>query len=904
MAKHLVIVESPTKAKTIGRFLPESYVVESSIGHVRDLPSSAGEVPAEVKKKPWGRLGVDIEGGFLPVYVIPEGKKKQIAKLKSLMKDAHSIYLATDEDREGESISWHLLEVLKPKVKIERLVFHEITKEAIAKSLTNTRSVDLNLVKAQETRRVLDRLYGYEISPLLWRKIAPSLSAGRVQSVALRWIVEREYQRRRFVSARYWGLIARLAAQKQAFEATLLEINKKRIAVSKDFDENRGALKPSLSQRVSVLNQAEAHALSTRLPSQIWKVLEVQKKSYSSSPAAPFITSTLQQEASRKLYTSAREVMRTAQSLYEKGHITYMRTDSIALSSQAIKAARKEIETRYGKAWVNKTPRQHRSSARNAQEAHEAIRPAGETFAPPESLNHLNPAERRLYELIWKRTLASQMSNAQGQRTQVRLQAGEAVFQTSGKTIDFAGFLRVYVEGSDDPESDLGDQERILPEMQVGDILDCKAVVPQQHTTKPPARYTEASLIKTLESRGVGRPSTFASIIDTILRRDYVHKKNNALVPTFVALAVVRLLEEHFTTLVDSDFTAQMEEALDAIARGERKSLPYLHAFYFGEQTPNGPDAALEKSSPGRGGVGLKTMLEVEIDARKASTLSLDDNKQPGDKDMVVRIGRYGPYLEQDGKRATLPLDLNPDELTLTRAQELLTASNNNAPLGLEPKSGLPIYMKRGRYGPYVQLGESDQEPTLKSLPPNATEETFDLPSAILLLSLPREIGLHPESKTPIVADLGRYGPYLRMDKESRTLKQYEQLFHCTLEEALVLFAQPKAKRWGATVLRTIGAHPSSGKDVNLCNGRYGHYVTDGETNASLRQQNPDTINLEEALELLAQRASVVASKGGIKKKRNASNKKAGITKSTSKKVRTTKVKVAASKKTAATKQS
>jgi DNA topoisomerase-1 len=843
MGKALVIVESPTKARTIARFVGDDYIVESSIGHIRDLPESAKDIPSEVKKLPWARLGIDVEQGFKPLYIVPPGKQKQVAKLKGLLKQADRLYLATDEDREGESISWHLLEVLQPRIPTQRLVFHEITREAIQHALEHPRDIDQRLVRAQETRRVLDRLYGYEVSPVLWRKIAPQLSAGRVQSVAVRLIVNRERERVRFRQALYWDLLGAFRGERgEPFKATLISLDGRRLVTGKDFDDATGQLATGKGDKTGLahLLEADVAALQQRLASAAWRVARIERKPYTQAPPAPFTTSTLQQEGNRKLGHSSRDTMRLAQGLYENGYITYMRTDSTTLSDQAVQAARKQIGTLYGAEFLPERPRVYPSRVKNAQEAHEAIRPAGESFRTPDTVRgELQPAEWRLYEMIWKRTVASQMANASGQRIVLGVEGDGAVFQATGKTIEFPGYLRAYVEGSDDPEAALDDQERILPALAEGEPVRCQGLEPQEHRTQPPARYSEAALIKELERQGIGRPSTYASIIDTIIRREYVSKKGNQLVPSFTAFAVVRLLEQYFTHLVDVDFTAQMENALDAISRGEQESLPYLQRFYHGS-------AELP---------GLHQLIQAEIDPRQACTIPLDD----GDRQhpINVRIGRFGPYLERDGERASLPADMTPDELTPERAQELLAKGSAPDVLGTEPRSGRTVYLKTGRYGPYVQLGEQGEEPRMKSLLPGQTPEQLTLDDALQLLSLPRTVGDDPETGEPVVVDLGRYGPYARRGKDTRSLPSTQALFTLTMEEAQALFRQEKSMRRGATVIRTIGEHPESKATLNLMAGRYGPYVTDGALNASIpRGANPDDVTLEQALALLAERAA------------------------------------------------
>jgi DNA topoisomerase-1 len=845
MGKALVIVESPTKAKTLAKFLSRDYIVESSIGHIRDLPESASEIPAAIKKEPWARLAIDVEHGFKPVYVIPAKKKEQVNKLKSLLKHVDTLYLATDEDREGESISWHLKEVLKPKVPVKRMVFHEITREAIQEALKQPRDIDGRLVTAQETRRVLDRLYGYEISPVLWRKIASGLSAGRVQSVAVRLVVNRERQRRAFKSAAFWDLTGTFAAQGgMPFQAELVAVDGGRLVTGKDFDPATGQRLPDKAH-LAHLDAPAAQALKERLANAAWTVAKVERRPYTQSPPAPFTTSTLQQEANRKLGMSSANTMRTAQALYERGYITYMRTDSTTLSDQAIRAARRQIGERYGAEYVPAEPRVYRGTVRNAQEAHEAIRPAGESFRLPDSLRgELEERELRLYDMIWKRTVASQMPNATGQRilVQVEGRAGGtiATFQATGKTIEFPGFLRAYVEGSDDPEADLGDQERLLPPMAEGQALSCAGLEPVEHITQPPARYSEASLIKELEKEGIGRPSTYASIIDTIIRRDYVFKKGSALVPSFTAFAVVQLMEQYFTHLVDVAFTARMEDALDGISRGEAEPATYLRDFYFG--APSLP--------------GLHKLIQAEIDPRQACTLPLGPDFQS--RNITVRVGKFGPYLERGGERASIPAGMAPDELTVEVAEALLAKGNQPGILGQDPATGKTVYVKVGRFGPYVQLGEQGEEPRMKSLLPGQNPETLTLEQALQLLSLPRQVGIDPASGEPILADLGRFGPYLRKGGDSRSLPSPESLFTVTLEEALEIFAKPKSFRRGQpTILREVGKHPVTGAAVNLLSGRYGPYVSDGETNASIpRGTPPEDITLDQALGLLEERAA------------------------------------------------
>jgi DNA topoisomerase-1 len=867
----LVIVESPAKARTIGKLLGRGYTVEASIGHVRDLPQGAKEIPAEYRGEGWARLGVNVHKDFDPLYIIPQGKTAQVRKLKGLLKDARELFLATDEDREGEAISWHLNEILKPKVPVRRLVFHEITKEAINEALAHPRQIDDALVKAQETRRIVDRLYGYEVSPLLWRKVRPKLSAGRVQSVAVRLIVERERQRMAFVSATYWDLLARLAKQAagQQFEAELISVDGRPIPAGKDFDPATGKLKDA---KFLQLDEAGARQLVERLKSATFRVASIEDKPYTSRPYPPFTTSTLQQEANRKLGFTARRTMQVAQSLYENGHITYMRTDSTSLASVAVEAARDLVTREYGREFLPESPRVYQTKVRNAQEAHEAIRPAGHPFELPEQLrNSLSPDEFKIFDLIWKRTIASQMADARGHRVTVTIEADGAVFQVGGKTIEFPGYLRAYVEGSDDPEGDLADQETVLPAMTVGEQLDCRSLETKSHTTQPPARFSEAALTRALEEMGIGRPSTYASIIDTILAREYVVKRGNALVPTWTAFAVSQLLEGHLPNLVDYQFTAQMEEDLDAISRGERENLAYLRDFYFGN-----------------GQTGLKPHLENkvdEIDARDVSRIRL--GRPQDQEEIVVRVGRYGPFLEQGTRRAAIPEGIAPDELTVEKCLELLSqAQQAEEPLGYDPESGKPVYVKVGRFGPYVQRGTSDDEekPQNASLLKGMTPEQIDLPMALKLLSLPRELGKHSQTGVAVVAHNGRFGPYIKCGEETRSLPADVSPIDVTLEKALELLAQPKAQRRGFGAkrepLKVFEPSPANPQKIELLDGRYGLYVTDGTTNASLPKNfTPEELTPEYAQRLLAERAAAGPSKkaarrGGAKK---SAGKKASV---------------------------
>jgi DNA topoisomerase-1 len=869
MPKPLVIVESPAKAKTIAGLLGAEYDVESSIGHIRDLPRNAADVPAAYKSQPWARLGVDVENDFKPLYVVSREKKDQVRKLKDMVKNASELYLATDEDREGESIAWHLLEVLAPRVPVKRMVFHEITRPAIERAVREWRELDRRLVDAQETRRILDRLYGYEVSPVLWKKVMPSLSAGRVQSVATRLLVERERARMRFTAASYWDLAGRFLPG--SFEARLVELDGRRVATGRDFDEN-GRLS---RQDIALLDEPAARALADTLRDSDFAVRSVEEKPWRRTPHAPFMTSTLQQEAGRKLRFSAARTMRVAQQLYESGFITYMRTDSTTLSAEALSAARSQARALYGDEYVPASPRRYDKKVKNAQEAHEAIRPAGETFRTPEATG-LSGDQRRLYELVWMRTVASQMSDAVGQSVTVRLGAtssnGEdAAFQTSGRVITFPGFLRAYVEGADDPEAELEDQEVRLPRLSVGDPLSVESLEAEGHSTSPPARYTEASLVKALEEMGVGRPSTYASILDTIQNRGYVWKKGSALVPSWTAFAVVGLLERHFGDLVDYGFTAAMEEDLDGIANGDRESIPWLASFYFGDGRP-----------------GLKKLVSEhlgEIDAREVNSIPIGGD----DSDIVVRVGRYGPYVQRVSteERASLPEDLAPDELSVDKANDLLAAGSSERVVGTEPSSGLPVVVKAGRYGPYVQVGEADDgKPRTASLFATMDPSTLTLDEALKLLTLPRVVGSDPADGQEIVAANGRYGPYLKKGSDTRSLESEEMLFSIDLDQALKLFAQPKTRRGrgaAAAPLRELGPDPQSGSPMLLKEGRFGPYVTDGTTNASLRKGDTvEGMTLERAAELLSERRSApprtTRGRGTAKKaaaKKTSSTKKA-----------------------------
>jgi DNA topoisomerase I len=830
--KKLVIVESPAKAKTIAGYLGKDYVVESSIGHIRDLPNNASEIPAKLKGEEWARLGVNVDNDFEPLYVVDSRKKKVVADLKAKLKNADELLLATDEDREGEAIAWHLREVLAPTVPVRRMVFHEITRPAIENALTQTREIDDCLVDAQETRRILDRLYGYGVSPVLWRKIMQGLSAGRVQSVATRLVVDRERERMRFVAAGYWDITATF--DPGSFTARLAAVDGKRVAQGRDFGQD-GALKTADAVQ---LTEADARGLATELAGATFRVSSVEEKPYTRRPAPPFMTSTLQQEASRKLRLSSQQTMRVAQRLYENGYITYMRTDSTTLSESALTAARSQARELYGADAVPAQPRRYERKVKNAQEAHEAIRPAGDRFRTPDDVRReLSAEEFNVYDLIWKRTVASQMADARGQTVSVRIAATEraAEFATAGTVITFRGFLLAYEEGRDEPSGDA--EEKVLPPLQEGDAVAATALEPEGHSTTPPARFTEASLVKALEERGIGRPSTYAAIMGTILDRGYVRKQGQALVPEFLAFSVVQLLERHFPRLVDYTFTARMEDDLDEIAAGEEARSAWLQRFYFGE---NGND-------------GLKTQVEGrldEIDAREVNTVEL-----PG-TDIVVRVGKYGPYLERGGERQTLPPDIAPDELSAERAAEILAQGNQEHELGVDPESGRPVAIRSGRYGPYVtEIVEGDEKPRTASLFASMSPETVTLEDALRLLTLPRSLG--EADGEEILAANGRYGPYVKKGKESRSLESEEQLFTITLEEALAKLAEPKqrGRRAAAPPLKELGDDPVSGKPVVLKEGRFGPYVTDGETNASLRAADSiDSISPERAAELLQER--------------------------------------------------
>lgn len=844
--KRLVIVESPTKATKIAGYLGAGYVVESSRGHIADLPTGASEVPAKYKGEKWARVGVNVDGGFEPIYVVPAEKKRTLTELRAKLKEVDELILATDGDREGEAIAWHLKQQLKPKIPTTRMVFHEITPSAIAEAVNNQRDIDTDLVDAQETRRILDRLYGYEVSPVLWKKVMPKLSAGRVQSVATRLVVDRERERISFRAASYWDLDTLLDAGDQAdpriFSARLNALDGVRVAQGRDFDAQGRAL----SNGLAVLDESAATTLAEALSKATFTVTSVESKPYTRKPYEPFRTTTMQQEAGRKLGMTAQRAMSVAQDLYEGGFITYMRTDSVTLSSAAISAARKQVGELYGEDYLPDRPRVYASKVKNAQEAHEAIRPAGETFLTPESTG-LQGDQLRLYELIWKRTIASQMKDAQGNQLTVRLEAPasgqSAEFVASGRTITFYGFLRAYVESVDAEGATADDSTSRLPELVVGAEIHPERIVPAGHETRPPARYTEPSLVAKLEELEIGRPSTYASIIRTITARDYVFKKGSALVPTWLAFAVTALLEEHFTKLVDYEFTASLEEELDEIALGKASRLGTLRDFYFGSKQSEG--------------AGLHSLVNDlgDIDARALSTFKLDD-------EIVVRVGRYGTYVEDSsGKRANVAEDLPPDGLTPELARELLAAPNGEErEIGTDPVSGNAIIAKAGRFGPYVtEVLPEDAPKSAKartgSLFASMSIETVTLDQALALMSLPRVVGV--DEGVEITAQNGRFGPYLKKGTDSRSLTSEDEIFTITLDQAKAVYAQPKqrGRAQAAPPLRELGADPNSGKPVVVKSGRFGPYVTDGEFNATLRKDDSvEALTLERAAELLAEK--------------------------------------------------
>ncbi|MFD3941264.1 type I DNA topoisomerase [Streptomyces sp. NPDC058579] len=924
--RRLVIVESPAKAKTIKGYLGPGYVVEASVGHIRDLPSGAAEVPekytGEVR-----RLGVDVEHDFQPIYVVNADKKAQVRKLKEQLATVDELFLATDEDREGEAIAWHLLEVLKPKVPVHRMVFHEITKDAIQEAVRNPRELNKRMVDAQETRRILDRLYGYEVSPVLWKKVMRGLSAGRVQSVATRLVVERERERIAFRSAEYWDLTGTFSTGRagdpsdpSSLVARLNTVDGARVAQGRDFGAD-GQLK---SANVLHLDEEKARALAASLTDTSFGVRSVESKPYRRSPYAPFRTTTLQQEASRKLGFGAKATMQVAQKLYENGFITYMRTDSTVLSDTAVSAARAQVTQLYGADYLPEKPRVYAGKVKNAQEAHEAIRPSGDRFRTPAETG-LTGDQFRLYELIWKRTVASQMKDATGNSVTVKI-GGRAAdgrdveFSASGKTITFHGFMKAYVEGADDPNAELDDRERRLPQVAEGDALSAEEITVDGHATKPPARYTEASLVKELEEREIGRPSTYASIIGTILDRGYVFKKGTALVPSFLSFAVVNLLEKHFGRLVDYSFTAKMEDDLDRIARGEAQAVPWLKRFYFGEGAGAATGAAADAGNgDGDHLGGLKELVTDlgAIDAREISSFPVGDG-------IMLRVGRYGPYVERGEKdteghqRADVPEDLPPDELTVAHAEELLAKPSGDFELGADPVSGNQIVAKDGRYGPYVteilpedtpKTGKNAVKPRTASLFKSMALDTVTLEDALKLMSLPRVVGADAEG-VEITAQNGRYGPYLKKGTDSRSLTDEEQLFTITLEEALAIYAQPKQRGRAAAKppLKELGTDPVSEQPVVVKDGRFGPYVTDGETNATLRTgDSVEDITPERGYELLAEKRAKAPAKKTAKKapaKKTAAKKAAPAKKTAAKKTAakktTTAAKTTAAKKTTA----
>ena len=856
--KKLVIVESPTKAKTIRKFLGKDYIVESCMGHIRDLPQSAKDIPEKIKKEKWASLGVNVDKNFEPVYCVPKDKLKVVKLLKEKLEECSELYLATDEDREGESISWHLTEVLKPKVPMKRMIFNEITKEAILKSLKDTRQIDFNLVKAQEARRILDRLVGYTISPLIWKKVAYGLSAGRVQSVAVRLIVEKEHDRIQFRKAEYWGVLAELEKDGAKFESRLQNWKGQRVATGQDFDGTTGKLKEG--RDILILDGKVARELATSLKTKPWQVSEVEEKPTTRKPSAPFITSTLQQESNRKLGLGSRETMQVAQKLYEQGFITYMRTDSTFLSQEAINAARSCIQSKYGKEYLPAAPRLFDAKkAKGAQEAHEAIRPAGNEFQDPEQTG-LSGTQLKLYELIWKRTVASQMVDARQKQVSAKIQVGDGTFAASGMTIEFPGFLRAYVEGSDDPDAELAEREVRLPALKKSETVKCATLNPTQHETKPPARYTEASLVQTMEKEGIGRPSTYASIIGTIIDRGYVRKGGTALVPTFTAMVVSKLLKTYLTQYVDLGFTSEMERSLDQIADGDLDSQDYLAKIYSGK-------------------TGLRALVdsqEKKIDPETARTILIE-----GLEKFDFRVGKYGAYVctQRDGAEvcASIPESETPADITAEAANKLIDQKINGADaLGKDPKTGLPVYALTGRYGPYVQLGDisgEDAKPKRVSVPAGTPLENVTLPQALELLSLPKTLGTHPTLKKDVKAGLGRFGPFIVCEGDYRSIPKTESIFSITFERALEMLAQPKKGRGRAAPLREMGPHPQDGVMIQIMNGPYGPYFKWGKVNASLPEgSDPQKITLAEALPILNEKAPPAKKSAGKKKSGGASS--------------------------------
>lgn len=880
----LVIVESPTKAKTIRKYLGKDFIVESCMGHIRDLPQSAKDIPEKFKKLPWSNLGVNVEKNFEPIYCIPKTKTRIVKDLKTKIKDVDELILATDEDREGESISWHLLEVLNPKVPVKRMVFHEITKEAIEDALENFREVDFDLVRAQEARRILDRLVGYTISPLLWKKVAYGLSAGRVQSVAVRLIAEREHERIRFKKADYWSISGNHLKDKIPFESRIHSYGGKRIALgNKDFDPETGQLQGDKKETMKHLKDGDADKIIKELNGKDWKVSDYEEKPISNKPYPPFITSTLQQAANSKLGLSSKETMQLAQKLYERGFITYMRTDSTNLSQQAINAARDCIKSLYGDKYLPDEPRVYTGKkSKGAQEAHEAIRPAGTEFVKPEDAK-LSGAQLKLYDLIWKRTVASQMVNSQKKKVSVKFEVGDAIFSANGNTLVFPGFLKAYVEGSDDPDQALEDREVVLPPLKVGETIGCEKLTPNQHETKPPARFTEASLVKKMEEEGIGRPSTYATIISTIQDRGYVRKVGNALVPTFTALVVTKLLRQHLPDYVDLKFTSEMERSLDTIAEGEMDHLKYLGSIYSGD-------------------TGLKGQVdkqEEEINGEESRAIQLE-----GLDGLSFRIGRYGAYVcrtEDDGNEvcASLPDSQFPGDITSEIANKLIDQKiNGTDALGKDPETDMPVYVLTGRYGPYVQLGEVDAEmsdgskntkPKRMALPAGVEPEDVDLPMALSLLELPKTLGEHPDSGKVVKKGLGRFGPYVVHDGDFRSIPKTDNIFDVDITRALELLAQPKRVRGRAAPIKTLGKYPDSEEEVNVYTGKYGPYIKFKNKNVSLPDDvDVDKFTLEEAVEL-------IKAKGADGTKKKKTKKKAAKKKTAKKK---TAKKTAAKKKT------
>ncbi len=873
--KALVIVESPAKAKKIAGFLGDDYIVKASMGHIRDLPSSAAEIPAAVKKEPWSTLGVNVDNDFDPLYVVSTEKKKLVTELKESLKKVAELILATDEDREGESIGWHLVQVLKPSVPVSRMTFSEITKPAILEAIRNTRQLDENLVQAQETRRVVDRLYGYTLSPLLWKKIARGLSAGRVQSVAVRLLVQREIERMKFRSGTFWDLKAALKAKAGgAFEAVLQTLGGRRIAAGRDFDEHTGRLKEGSD--VLLLQEAQAKSLQEKIRTKPWTVSNIEQKQQVRRPYPPFTTSTLQQESNRKLGMTARQTMQTAQRLYEDGHITYMRTDSVSLSGEAISAARGKVDDLYGKEFLSPSPRQFTTKTKGAQEAHEAIRPAGTEMKTADEIG-LSGGEYKLYQMIWKRTMATQMADALLRFDTVTIAVDDAEFRASGRTVEFAGFFRAYVEGSDDPEAAIEDQDSPLPPLSEKDTVACQNVDAISHETKPPARFTEATLVKSLESEGIGRPSTYASILSTIQDRGYVRKNGNQLVPTFTAMAVTKLLESHFPNLVDLGFTAGMEQTLDDIATGNADRLPYLRKFYTGKE---GLDEQVK-------------LKEGDIDPREACTLTIDG------LDAAVRVGRYGPYFEktqgEEKLTASIPDSIAPGEITNAVADRLIEEKQRGPQaIGMHPEEGLAIYQMRGPFGPYLQLGEVTEEipkPKRCSIPNCFDPASIDLATAISLLALPRRIGKHPLTEKVVNAGIGRFGPYVThdkvfgsFDKKTHTYEFNGESFNVldiTMDAAVELLRNTK-KRAAPTPLRELGNHPEDNSPVQIFEGKFGPYIKHATTNATIpKDTDIATVTMEQAVQWIADKIS----KGGGKP-----GKKGGFTKKVAKKAATKKV--------------